>query len=151
MDIGQVSGRGPRDVTRLTVSSVGSIRDAAGPTGVVMMDESGAVDLVVADYLRSLAAFGATTATLRSYALALLRWWRFLDAVGIQWDQASAVDVRDFVLWMRSATGFGSPRELKAEPWLRPRHDQPQPRCARQLLRQRCSRAETGREPGTGG
>lgn len=113
MDIGQVSGRGPRDVTRLTVSSVGSIRDAAGPTGVVMMDESGAVDLVVADYLRSLAAFGATTATLRSYALALLRWWRFLDAVGIQWDQASAVDVRDFVLWMRSATGFGSPRDSR--------------------------------------
>ena len=47
--------------------------------------------------------------------------------------------------------GVRQPEELKAEPWLRPRHDQPQPRCARQLLRQRCSRAETGREPGTGG
>ena len=80
---------------------------------MVMMDKAGAVDLVVADYLRSLAAFGATTATLRSYALALFRWWRFLHAVGIRWDQASAVDVRDFVLWMRSATGFGSRRRLR--------------------------------------
>lgn len=38
---------------------------------------------------------------MRAYALALLRWWRFLAAIDVGWDRAVRVDVRDFVLWMR--------------------------------------------------
>jgi hypothetical protein len=30
----------------------------------------------------------------------LLRWWRFLDAVGVAWDRASRVEARDFSCWI---------------------------------------------------
>ncbi len=33
--------------------------------------------------------------------LALLRWWRFLAAIEVDWNRAGRVEVRDFVLWMR--------------------------------------------------
>jgi integrase len=33
--------------------------------------------------------------------LALLRWWRFLAAIEVDWSRAGRVEVRDFVLWMR--------------------------------------------------
>ena len=69
--------------------------------GVLMTDETGAVVLPVSDYLHSLSAGDARPATIRSYALALLRWWRFLVAVDVRWDTATSVEVRDFVLWMR--------------------------------------------------
>jgi len=31
----------------------------------------------------------------------LLRWWRFLDAVGIGWDRASRAEARDFSCWIQ--------------------------------------------------
>lgn len=91
---------GSRDVTGLSVPPAGAVlhRDGQPP---VLVDADGAIVLAVADYLQTLAAGGARHATLRSYALALLRWWRFLGAVGVSWDRATSVDVRDFVLWMR--------------------------------------------------
>jgi site-specific recombinase XerD len=55
----------------------------------------------VGDYLNSLLASGASLGSVRSYALALLRWWRFLAAVEVDWERATRVEVRDFVLWMR--------------------------------------------------
>jgi hypothetical protein len=39
--------------------------------------------------------------TLRSYAVDLLRWWRFLDAVGVGWDRASRAEARDFSCWIQ--------------------------------------------------
>ena len=30
-----------------------------------------------------------------------MRWWRFLDAVGIEWDRASRVEARDFSCWIQ--------------------------------------------------
>jgi integrase len=42
-------------------------------------------------------------ASVRSYAMALLRWLRFLHAVGVAWDRADLAEARDFVLWMRIA------------------------------------------------
>ena len=43
---------------------------------------------------------GRSAATLRSYGMDLLRWWRFLDAVGVAWDRASRVEARDFSCWI---------------------------------------------------
>jgi integrase len=40
----------------------------------------------------------------RSYAYALLRWWRFLRVVDVEWDKATSAEVRDFVLWLGHAT-----------------------------------------------
>ncbi|MEU4301912.1 hypothetical protein [Kitasatospora aureofaciens] len=33
----------------------------------------------------------------------LLRWWRFLWALDIEWNHATRVDARDFTRWMRIA------------------------------------------------
>jgi hypothetical protein len=41
--------------------------------------------------------------TCRSFLLSLLCWLRFLSAVEVSWNRAERRDVRDFVLWMRSA------------------------------------------------
>jgi integrase len=35
--------------------------------------------------------------------LALLRWFRFLDAIGVPWDQATRVEARDFSRWVQAA------------------------------------------------
>lgn len=50
-----------------------------------------------------LQAIGRPAATQRSYCLALLRWFRFLWAVGIGWDQATRDEARDFSCWMQVA------------------------------------------------
>jgi integrase len=39
----------------------------------------------------------------RSYAYGLLRWWRWLLAVGVEWDKATPAEARDLVLWLRQA------------------------------------------------
>jgi len=35
--------------------------------------------------------------------MALLRWWRFLRAVGVGWDQATRAEARDFWSWIQLA------------------------------------------------
>ncbi|WP_344805200.1 tyrosine-type recombinase/integrase [Microlunatus ginsengisoli] len=44
--------------------------------------------------------------TIRAYGLSLLRFMRYLWAIGVPWDRAREVDVRDFVLWGRRADKF---------------------------------------------
>src|SRR3546814_970028 len=41
--------------------------------------------------------------TARSYAQDLLRWWRLLHALEVDWDRASRADVEVLVGWMRTA------------------------------------------------
>ncbi len=54
-------------------------------------------------YLLELGVCDYSPLTLRSYAVDLLRWFRFLAAVGVDWDRAHRDQVRDFVLWLRGA------------------------------------------------
>ena len=100
-----VEGNGSRDLTSLVVTDAVGLKTTDTLTGVRLVDGDGAEVSGVTEYLRSLLANGASPASLRSYAMALLRWWRFLTATGVTWDRACAVDVRDFVVWMRSAGG----------------------------------------------
>lgn len=92
----------PRDVTTLTVSRVGRVETVPSVVGVRVLDGAGGEVLPVTGFLMSFLACGAATSSPRSYASALLRWWRFLAAVDVAWDRASRVDCRDFVLWMRT-------------------------------------------------
>ena len=91
-----------RDLSGLVVSRAGCLvatgddREpyrVAGPDGVVAEP--------VSVFLRDLLAAGRAGSTLRSYAGDLLRWWRFLDAVGVAWDRASRVEARDFSCWIQ--------------------------------------------------
>lgn len=103
MENGQ-RGVGPRDVGALVVEPAGELRTAPGTIGLVLVDGAGDEVLPVSEFLSSLLAGGARRRSARSYALALLRWWRFLAAVGVDWQRASRVETRDFVLWMRCPT-----------------------------------------------
>jgi len=94
-----------RDVAALKVPHVGRVRpglDRSLPWRVV--DEHNGEVLEVSDYLRCLTASDFSAASVKSYAGALLRWLRFLWAVGVDWDRAGRVEVRDFVLWLRTVT-----------------------------------------------
>ena len=66
-----------------------------------MVGPGGAIVGPVSVFLRDLLASGKSESTLRSYAVDLLRWWRFLDAVGVGWDQASRAEARDFSCWIQ--------------------------------------------------
>jgi hypothetical protein len=41
--------------------------------------------------------------TCRSYAHDLLRWWRLLTALQVEWAEATAAEVAVLVGWLRSA------------------------------------------------
>jgi site-specific recombinase XerD len=91
----------------LVVEPVGEVRASSKAVGLVLVDWAGEEVLAVSEFLSSLLAGGASRGSTRSYALALLRWWRFLAAVGVDWRRASRVETRDFVLWMRCPTKRG--------------------------------------------
>lgn len=91
----------PRNVSTLLVPSVGRVSEVAGVPGFAVLDATGAPVLQIREYLCSVLACGASSRSVRSYAMALLRWWRFLAAIDVACDRVARVDVRDFVLWMR--------------------------------------------------
>ncbi|ODU05015.1 MAG: hypothetical protein ABS81_08665 [Pseudonocardia sp. SCN 72-86] len=72
----------------------------------------------VSSYLRELAATDCSPATIRSYAYALLRWFRFLHERLVRWERAERTDVRAFVEHLREVP---NPQRLRRRP------DAPQP------------------------
>ena len=68
-----------------------------------LVDAGGAVVAPVAAFFAELQACGRPAATQRSYGMDLLRWFRFLWAVGVGWDQATRVEARDFCRWLQVA------------------------------------------------
>lgn len=66
-----------------------------------MLDPAGVLVGLVAAFLRDLQASGRPETTLRAYAIALLRWHRFLWAAGVPWDQATRAEARDFSRWIQ--------------------------------------------------
>jgi len=90
-----------RDLVAMVVPQVGHLAetgDACDPYRLV--DRDGAVVEAVTEYFRDLQAAGRSTATLRSYGLDLLRWFRFLWAADVRWSHATQVEARDFCRWM---------------------------------------------------
>ena len=57
----------------------------------------------VAAYFRELQARGRSAATVRSYGMDLLRWFRFFWAIGVAWDRATRVEAREFARWLQLA------------------------------------------------
>ena len=54
----------------------------------------------VAAFFGDLQAAGRSEATLRSYGMDLLRWFRFLWAIDVTWDRATQVEAREFCRWL---------------------------------------------------
>jgi hypothetical protein len=95
-------GEQPRDLAVLVVPSRGGLEatgDLFQPYRLV--DADGAVVAPVAAYFAELTACGRPASTQRSYGMDLLRWFRFLSALGVDWEQATRVEARDFCRWLR--------------------------------------------------
>ncbi|GGN23676.1 integrase [Lentzea pudingi] len=82
----------------------------------LVVDPEGVEVAEVVEYLRHTVAAGFSASSVESYARALLRWLRFLWAVEVVWDRADRAEVRDFVLWMRTATKHRTRRADSPEP-----------------------------------
>ncbi|MFJ9854984.1 tyrosine-type recombinase/integrase [Streptomyces sp. NPDC101150] len=92
-----------REVSGLVVARVGRVQPTTATTlPWVVLDDAGRAITPASEFLRELLACGNTSACCRSYAFDLLRWFRFLAAVDVEWNRAKRVDVRDFVLWLRT-------------------------------------------------
>jgi integrase len=65
-----------------------------------LLDPAGEPVEPVSAYFRDLQAAGRSAATMRSYGLDLLRWFRFLWAIGVAWDRATRIEARDYCSWM---------------------------------------------------
>jgi endonuclease YncB( thermonuclease family) len=76
---------------------------AGGVVAFEVVGDDGGVVRPISEYLRDFKAGGHRDASVRSYAHVLLRWWRFLQAIGVGWDRAAPADRRDFVLWLQQA------------------------------------------------
>lgn len=97
-------GSSERQLSGLVVARVGRVEstdDRSLPW--VVRDGAGVPIEPVSEFLRDLLACGNSAASCRSYGFDLLRWFRFLAAVGVGWDRAGRAEVRDFVLWLRTA------------------------------------------------
>jgi len=68
-----------------------------------LLDPAGRVVSPVAVFFGELQACGRPATTQRSYGMALLRWFRFLWAVGVPWNEATRVEARDFSRWLQVA------------------------------------------------
>ncbi|MQS16821.1 site-specific integrase [Streptomyces kaniharaensis] len=97
-------GSPERDLKRLVVPDLGRLFETGDPWEPywVLGRDGGRIEPVTA-YFKDLQAAGSPATTLRSYGMDLLRWWRFLWAIEIEWDRAVREDARDFALWMQLA------------------------------------------------
>ena len=108
-----------RDLVTLVVDSVGAVVE----TDVIwepyrLVDLSGAAVTAVSGFLHDLQASGRSAATQRSYALDLLRWFRFLWAVDVAWAQATRCEAAisaGGLRWLTSPAGRGCPIGLRGQ------------------------------------
>jgi len=92
------------DLATMVVPPVGRLvatEDAWQPYR--LLDPDGVAVEAVAAFLRDLQAAGRSPATLRSYGMDLLRWFRFLWAAGVAWERATRAEARDFCRWLQIA------------------------------------------------
>ena len=110
-----------RDLGSVAVPAVGTLAETGDPWEPYCLTgpDGGRVE-PVSEFLRDLQAAGRPSTTQRSYALALLRWFRFTWAVGIPWDQATRSEARDFCRYLQIADKPGRPRAAASVPGKRP-------------------------------
>src|ERR1700746_1968303 len=91
-----------RDLAGMVIPQVGRlVATGDGWMPYRLVDESGVSVEAVSAWFAELLASGRAVATLRSYGLDLLRWFRFCWAVGLGWEDARRADARDFSRWLQ--------------------------------------------------
>ena len=104
-----ISDEVERDLSTIVLPKWGCVRADDGPPPWLVVDDGDEAIEPIRRYLCDLVSRGRSSSSVRSYAYDLLRWWRWLRVIDVEWNKATAVDVKDFVLWLLSAT---KPRKL---------------------------------------
>lgn len=103
-----------RDLLQLTVPVVGDVVTTDEPdVPFTITDAAGEPVEPVTEFMRDFGAGDVSTTSCRSYAYDLLRWWRWLAAIGVAWDRVERADVRDLVRWLRIAP---NPQRKRSQP-----------------------------------
>lgn len=89
-----------RDVRSTQMPRWGRVIGTEGPIPFLVVDDLGVAIAPIRRYLADFVARGNSPNSVRSYAYALLRWWRWLHVVEVDWSRATAAEVRDLVLWL---------------------------------------------------
>lgn len=100
-----MGGSADGKLATMVVNRVGRLvatEDALDPYRLIGPDDV-AVEAVTA-FLRDLLAAGRSPATLRSYGMDLLRWFRFCWAIGVDWDRVSRDEAREFSILLQAAS-----------------------------------------------
>ncbi|MEV7470887.1 site-specific integrase [Streptomyces kronopolitis] len=93
-----------RDLASLVLPEIGRLAETDDPWSPYrLVDPAGNVVEPVALYFADLQAASSSRSTLRSYGMDLLRWFRFLWVLKVEWNRACQADARDFARWMRLA------------------------------------------------
>ena len=95
-----------RDIASIRLPPWGQVVEAEGVVPWLVIGPDGSPVEPVRRFLRDFVARGNRAGSVRSYAYGLLRWWRWLEAVGVGWDKATSAEVRDF------SCGWGRRRSL---------------------------------------
>ncbi|MGF1427531.1 tyrosine-type recombinase/integrase [Kitasatospora sp. LaBMicrA B282] len=128
-----------RDLAAIRLPKWGRVVPAEGVVPWLVVAPDGTPVVPVRRYLHDFVARNRP-GSVRSYAYALLRWWRWLLVVDVEWSRATSAEVRDLVLWLRQTSKpRNSPRTRSAatagtvNPITRKRNlnDQYQPRTIR--------------------
>jgi hypothetical protein len=90
-----------RDLSTLVVPKLGAVESTGDLWEPVrLIDAVGGSVPAVTAFVKELQASGRSAATQRSYAMDLLRWFRFVWAIDVAWDQATRVEAREFCRWL---------------------------------------------------
>ncbi|WP_254389664.1 hypothetical protein [Streptomyces sp. AC550_RSS872] len=97
--------QGPeRDLASLVLPEIGRLVATGDPWEPYrLLDPADRPVEPVAVYFADLQAAGKPATTIRSFGMDLLRWWRVLWVLDVQWDRVSRVEARDFARWMQIA------------------------------------------------
>lgn len=89
-----------RDIEAIEVVRWGRVIRNEAVVPLVVCGDDGAVVEPINRFLTDFVAQGNRSSSVRSYAYDLLRWWRWLRAVEVEWNQATSAECRDLVLWL---------------------------------------------------
>ena len=121
----------PRDLASLVIAQQGGLEATQDPFDPYrLVDPAGEPVAAVGAFLCDLHGRGRPATTQRSYGMALLRWFRFLWAIGVVWDQATRVEARDFSRWIQVVAKPTRPSHWQAKPGRAPGVASSPPRTA---------------------
>ncbi len=117
---------------RLDVPRIGSVVQLPRQhPPYAVADVDGALVSPVESYLKDLALGDNSPATSRSYAHDLLRWFRLLWMLGVDWEKATEAEAAALVGWLRTAK---NPQRRRSDP-MAPPPGSVNPRTGKQCLK----------------